>query len=306
MYLGFGTGFGGGMNLGQAARWAAEHGYHCLEINVGPTYRSQGPDIIDLEQVVRDGPGAVQDALGRHAIFIASIAPQLNLLAPDLALRESLISYFRLTIDACAVLGVPIAKTYAGSAFGMYYLGLPSVGPNHPSNKLAENLALFRQVFAPLARYAEGRGVKIAFETAPRGGGHGNLAFSPYLWDLIFDAVPSPALGLAFDPSHLIWLFACSPEEAVRGYSSRIFYVDGKDTVILTERLRQQGVLGNSWWRYCVPGMGEVNWAKLVAALRSVGYDYVIAVENEDEAYPGLMGTEMAGRFLALLLAAPP
>jgi sugar phosphate isomerase/epimerase len=303
VHLGFGTGFGGAMSLDQAARWAAEHGFSALEINVGPTYRSQGPDIVDLEQVVREGPGRVQETIDHHGVFLASLAPQLNLLAPDPALRESLISYFRLVVDACAVLGVPIAKTYAGSAFGMYYLGLPSVGPTHPSNKLSENVALFQQVFTPLARYAEDKGVKIAFETAPRGGGHGNLAFSPYLWDIIFDAVPSPALGLAFDPSHLIWLFSCSPEEAVRRYGQRIHYVDGKDTLILPERLREQGVMGTSWWRYCVPGVGEVNWTRLIAALRSVGYDYVIAVENEDEVYPGLVGTEMAGRYLAPLVA---
>jgi len=303
VYLGFGTGFGGQMSLEQAAKWAAEHGFQALEINVGPTYWQQGPDIIDLAQVVREGPALVRETLDRYGVFIAAIAPQLNLLAPDLALRESYLGYFRLVIDACSILNVPIAKTYAGSAFGMYFLGLPSVGQDHPSNRLAENVAEFRQVFTTLAQYAEDKGVRIAFETAPRGGGHGNLAFSPFLWDIIFDAVPSPALGLAFDPSHLIWLFACSPEEAVRAYGERIWYVDGKDTVILPERLRHQGILGNSWWRYCLPGAGEVNWGKLIPALRSVGYDYVIAVENEDEIYPGLVGTAMAGRYLASLLS---
>ena len=75
--------------------------------------------------------------------------------------------------------------------------------------------------------------MRIAFETAARGGGEGNLAHNPELWDLLFDAVPSPALGLSFDPSHLVWLHIPNIPDVIRAYGSRIYHFDGKDTEIL-------------------------------------------------------------------------
>src|SRR5207247_8751082 len=32
-----------------------------------------------------------------------------------------------------------------------------------------------------------------------------NLAYSPRTWRRMFEAIPSPHLGLNYDPSHLVW-----------------------------------------------------------------------------------------------------
>ena len=36
-----------------------------------------------------------------------------------------------------------------------------------------------------------------------------------------------------------------------------------------------------------LPGLGEVNWSRFVAALYAVGYDHVVSVEHEDRRFEG-------------------
>ena len=163
---------------------------------------------------------------------------------------------------------------------------------------VAENIRQFREVFTPLAAYAEERGVRIAFETAARGGGEGNLAHNPDLWDRLFDAVPSPALGLSFDPSHLVWLHIPNIPDVVRAYGSRIYHFDGKDTEILPAVLARQGILGSGWWRYRLPGLGALDWRAVLSALKDTGYDGVISIENEDPLFLGLDGVAWSANYL--------
>jgi sugar phosphate isomerase/epimerase len=277
-------------------------GLDAVEVNVGPAFRRIGdatyPGHLDLDAVVREGPGAVQEALAAHGMRIAALAPMLNLLTSDPEVRAARIGSFRQVLDACAVLGVGTVVTYGGSPHGMWFWGLPGVRDGHPSNRLGDSIEAFREVFGPLAGHAEDRGVRIALETAPRGGGEGNVAHAPELWDLLFDAVPSPALGLSLDPSHLVWLQIPDVPGVIRRYAARVYHLDAKDTEILPWRLARQGVLGNSWWRYRLPGLGTLDWGAIILALREAGYDDVLTIENEDPEYPGLEGVGRAARFL--------
>ncbi|MGI8689040.1 MAG: sugar phosphate isomerase/epimerase family protein [Thermomicrobiales bacterium] len=277
-------------------------GLDAIEVNVGPTFPhiagAAYPGHLDLDAILHDGPAQTHELLAAHGITIASLAPMLNLLVPDPALREERIAAFRQTIDVCAALGVPTVVTYGGSAFGMHFYGLPGVRPDHPSNHVAENLRLFKDIFTPLAAYAEVKGVRIAFETAARGGGQGNVAHNPELWDMLFDAVPSPALGLSFDPSHLIWLQIPNIPDLIRQYGARIYHFDAKDTEVLPTVLARQGILGSGWWRYRLPGLGALDWRSILSALRDIGYDDVISIENEDPLFLGLDGVAWSANYL--------
>lgn len=280
----------------------AGSGVTAVEVNVGPGYPPTpgvpGGGHLDLDAIVRDGPGATQKLLAKYGMRIASLAPMLNLLTADPVKRQERIAYLRLALDACAVLGVRTLVTFTGSAFGMHFYGLPGLGDDHASNRVADNLRIFKEVYEPLAEYADERGVRIAFETAGRGGGEGNLAHSPELWDATFATVPSPALGLSFDPSHLVWLGIPNPTDLIRAYGSRIYHVDAKDAEILRTRLHRQGILGSGWWRYRLPGLGDLDWRAILAALVEIGYDDVVSIENEDPVFPGLPGVRWAASHL--------
>lgn len=287
----------------------AKHGFDSVEINVGPGYRpiagAAFPGHLDLAAIVRDGGGEVKELVARHGITISSLAPMINLLTADLTRRAERIEVFRQAIDACVALDVDTIVTFAGSSFGMHFSGLPGVGDGHPSNRIGENLEIFREVYGPMADYAESRGVRIAFETAGRGGGEGNVAHSPALWDLMFEAVPSKAIGLSFDPSHLIWLHIPDVPGVIRRYGERIYHFDGKDTEILRDRLAREGILGHGWWRYRLPGAGDLDWRGIGAALRDIGYDGAIDIENEDPLSIGLAGAAWSADHIRRQLPPP-
>jgi sugar phosphate isomerase/epimerase len=114
----------------------------------------------------------------------------------------------------------------------------------------------------------------------------------------LFESVPSPALGLSFDPSHLVWLQIPDVPRVIRRYGERIYHVDAKDTEVMPERLAAQGILGNAWWRYRLPGHGSLDWPAIFAALREIGYDGAVDIENEDPLYPGLAGVARAAAYL--------
>ncbi len=282
--------------------WAAANGLQGIEVNVGPGYPvTDGQKLrghLDLERILSDGPEPVRAIFDSNGIELTALAPMINLLTSDDELRRQRVAYLGQTIDAAAALGCPLVVTFAGSGNGMYFYGLPGVGDNHPSNKVEENLDRFTEVYGPLADRAAAKGVRIAFETAGRGGGEGNIAHNPELWERMFEAVPSPAIGLSFDPSHLLWLGIDDIPGLIREFGSRIFHVDGKDAEIVRDRLRRQGILGSGWWRYRLPGNGELDWAEIVATLREIGYDGTITIEQEDDLDPGFDAVARSARYL--------
>ena len=288
--------------------WAAANGLQGIEVNVGAGYPvTDGKSLhghLDLDRIVSEGPEPVCRLFDSQGIEITALAPMINLLTSDDDVRAKRIASMRQTIDAAAVLGCPLVVTFAGSGNGMYFYGLPGVGDAHPSNKVRENLERFAEVYGPLAEHAEAKGIRIAFETAGRGGGEGNIAHNPELWEQMFSAVPSPALGLSFDPSHLLWLGIEDIPGLIREFANRIYHVDGKDAEIVRERLRRQGILGSGWWRYRLPGNGELDWVEIVTALREIGYDGTITIEQEDDLDPGFDAVARSARYLHEVLGA--
>lgn len=145
----------------------------------------------------------------------------------------------------------------------------------------------------------------------------GNLAYSPELWEWMF----SLGLYLNYDPSHLLWL-GIDPVAAIHWlerHPGRIQHVQAKDTVIDPGGRDRYGVFGRAldrrdpwdsgWWRYRMPGLGNVDWRRVIDALYQCGYDGAVAVEHEDPVWSGdesrvYAGLEIARRTLQPLLVA--
>lgn len=288
--------------LADVLAWAARHQFDSIEINTGPAFPAIAgaafPGHLDLASIVADGPKPALALFSTHGIEIGALAPMLNLLTRDKAMQRKRIAEMELTIIAADALGCSRVVTFTGSADGMSFYGLPGVGDVHPSNRVRDNLERFAAVYGPLAELAETHGVRIAFETAGRGGGEGNIAHNPELWDAIFEAVPSPAIGLSFDPSHLVWLQIPDIPGLIRSYGHRIYHFDGKDCEVLPDRLARQGILGSGWWRYRLPGQGQLDWPSIIAALNDIGYDGPITIEQEDPVSPGYDNVATAGAYL--------
>ena len=292
-------------------RWAADHDLRAIEVNVGSTFAAIDgaafPGHLDLRAIVQDGPGPLPELLASHGVEIASLAPMVNLLTADHALREERIGEVRTAIDACAKLGVATLVTFAGSAYGMHFWGMPGSATAIPPIGSPTTSASSARSTVRSPIYAEDRGVRIAFETAGRGGPEGNLAHSPELWDAMFDAVPSPALGLSFDPSHLVWLHIPNIPDVIRAYGPRIYHVDGKDTEILRGPPRPPGHPRQRL--VALPAAGAAACSIGGRSSRRCATSATTAsssIENEDPLCPGLHGRCLGGGFLRRQLFPPP
>ncbi len=100
----------------------------------------------------------------------------------------------------------------------------------------------------------------------------------------MFEELPSPRLGLNFDPSHLVWQHI-DYVRCIREFGQRIFHFHAKDTRIDADALYSVGSQGLGWHTPKVPGLGDVNWSALFSALTDAGYDGAVCIEVEDRAF---------------------
>lgn len=78
---------------------------------------------------------------------------------------------------------------------------------------------------------------------------------------------------------------------------SRVFAFHAKDCEIDREALHRYGVLGRQfgaknkwdmgWWRYRIPGLGQLDWKELFKALLDIGYNGPVVIEHEDPVFCG-------------------
>lgn len=131
---------------------------------------------------------------------------------------------------------------------------------------------------------AEKHNVRLCWENCPM---MGNIATSPDLWEMLFDRLDSGRIGLCYDPSHLLWQMI-DPYENIYKFKDKIFHFHAKDTHIDREKLNVYGTLQNhKWWTHRLPGLGDLDWNRIVDILYQVGYDKTICIEHEDPVWSG-------------------
>lgn len=114
------------------------------------------------------------------------------------------------------------------------------------------------------------------------------------------------------DPSHLMWQQMDSMA-AIRALGSAVFHVHMKDTGVDLEQLGLAGVLDNRGfddpakraWVFRTVGRAHNTtwWGAFVAALRDVGYDDSLSIEQEDPFASQEEGVREAAAFTAALIA---
>jgi sugar phosphate isomerase/epimerase len=294
-----------GESLADVAGWAGAHGYSALEVAAWPDRpgRDWEASHLDVESFDAAEAARIRGLLAEHDLELSAVAYYENNLHEDPAVREATHEHLRRCIDAAQLLGVGLVGTFVG---------------RDVSRTVAENLRLAEGVLPPLVEYAAARGVRLVIENCPMEGWHpdgypANLAYSPELWGWLAGI----GLWLNYDPSHLVWL-GIDPVAALEAHADRVLHVQAKDVEVQPAARDRYGVFGrvldrepwtSGWWRYRVPGLGELDWPRLVGALRRTGYDGVVSVEHEDPVWSGTpgrvrQGLAVAERTLGPLLAA--
>ncbi|MEV4564645.1 sugar phosphate isomerase/epimerase [Nonomuraea sp. NPDC049419] len=272
-----------GEPLEDIARWAGGHGYAALEIAAWPDRpgRDWEASHLDVESFGKDDAARVSAMLDRHGLSVSAVAYYENNLHADLEVREATHEHLRRCVDAAQLLGVGLVGTFVGRDVTL---------------TVAENLRLAERVLPPLVEYAATRDVRLVIENCPMEGWHpdgypANLAYSPELWGWLAEL----GLWLNYDPSHLVWL-GIDPLAALEAHADRILHVQAKDVEVHAAARDRYGVFGrvldrrpweSGWWRYRIPGLGEVDWRRLIDALHQHGYDGVVSVEHEDPVWSG-------------------
>ena len=250
-------------NLEETVKWASENGFEALEVHSGP----RSP-LIDPERILNYGAGEVREALKKGNIIISCLTWCPNNLDPNLEVRKRNNEHVKRMIEAATVLEVPVISTWIGRVPGT----------------IEDNMKVYSEVWPPIVDYAEDHGVKIAIENCM-----GNIAHTPEIWERMFEIIPSKSLGLNFDPSHLVFQFI-DYLEALRRFGDRVYHTHCKDTEILRWRLSWCGYTGRGWWRFRIPGLGEIDWKRFISTLQDQNYDYVLSIEHEDPLYHGVEG----------------
>jgi sugar phosphate isomerase/epimerase len=200
---------------------------------------------------------------------------------------DSLASWERL-IDHAHLFGTNIVSGFTGRL------------PNCP---IDESMNRFAEVFGPLAKRAEDRGVRIAFENCDMNGtwkeGEWNIAHNPTAWEMMFNAVPSDSIGLQWEPTHQM-VSLIDPLPQLRKWMPKIFNVHGKDATIAWDIVKEYGIHGpkNFVW-HRTPGFGDTNWTDVISILRQHHYEGTIEIEGwHDPVYRDEL--EMTGQVHAL------
>jgi sugar phosphate isomerase/epimerase len=213
---------------------------------------------------------AIKQKLGERGLEISALSNFMNITTPGKSgeVQQVMIK----TIDAAVLLGVPTV---------CMNLGTPAQG----MSKIDMIRKVIPGLFRPIIDHAKAKGVKVGienwFETCLQG---------LDTFDCLMETIPDENFGFNYDPSHLVFQ-QCDYTVPIKRFGKRIFHTHAKDCLVDEHQRAYYGVLGGKWyagaagggwWRYVIPGFGDINWGRYIGHLREVGYKGVLSIEHED------------------------
>lgn len=295
MKLGFVSAILPELSLEDVLKFAAAERLACVEIMCWPVGKAErkyaGITHIDVTGFTKTQADEVNALCASHGVGISGLGYYPNPLDPDPAAAKVAVEHLKKVILAAEKLGLKNVNTFIGRDW------TKSVDDNWPR---------FLKTWKPIIAFAEDHGIKIGIENCPmlftrnEWPGGKNLMTTPVIWRRAFSDIPSKNFGLNYDPSHFIlqWMDPLSP---LREFKGKLFHLHAKDVRIRRERINDVGVFAYplEWHQPRIPGYGDINWARFMAALMDVGYDGPVCIEVED----GTFGNTLEGRKAAVKVA---
>ena len=292
------------LSLEEVAAWASENGFGMLEIACWPAGEAKdrkygGVVHIDVASLTPDKASEINGRLGESGLEISSLGYYPNSLDPDEGHRKHVVEHLKKVIVGAGRLDVGIVGTFLGRSWNTDITG------REWQKDIDYNFELFEKVWPDIVKFAADHNVKIAIEHCPMiwadtWPGGTNLPYSPALMRRMFEIIPDENFGLNFDPSHLVWLHI-DYIRFIREFKDRIFHAHAKDMDINMDMLYEDGIVdcGFRWQIPRLPGMGLVDWKRLITTLYDVEYDFVLSIEHEDRNFEGSVELVKRGFLLA-------
>ncbi|MCL2647245.1 MAG: sugar phosphate isomerase/epimerase [Phycisphaerales bacterium] len=252
--------------------------------------KAQGFGFLDLG---RDGdtlaPQVLQAGLGVGSV---DLLLWNEMMSPDAGKRQDAFARNLAYVQTCAKVGV--------RNFFLVML------PEKPELPRAENFATLISSLKLLTPELDKLGAHLVIEGWP---GPGALCCTPESLRALFKEIPSPSLGINYDPSHLLRM-GIDPLRFLHEFVSRVYHVHGKDTEILSEGTYEFGTeqpatftkappFSGFAWRYTIPGHGCMRWPCALEILRQHHYQGAISIELEDKNFNGTQESEQTGLLLS-------
>lgn len=283
MKLGFVTALLDTYTFEQVIDTAAEMGFSCVEIACWPNGKAErryaGVCHLDVNEILTndDYTAYVKEYCAAKGVEISSLAFYPNTMDSDPEKRQANVEHLKKVIRASAKLGVGMVTTFIG---------------RDQYKTTEENLCMVEEIWPPIVALAEELDVKLAIENCPmlfgpdQWPGGQNLMTTPALWRRVFELLPSPNLGINYDPSHFVWQMV-DYIKPLYEFADKIFHVHYKDIKLYRDKLDQVGIMAYplEFMSPKLPGLGDVDWGRYVSALTDIGYDGYTCIEVEDRAF---------------------
>jgi sugar phosphate isomerase/epimerase len=289
---------------------------HVQAIEIG-TGGWPGKDHLDLDALLDKKPCAeayrhkIEDA----GLTISALSCHGNPLHPNRKTAQEYDDIFRKTVRLAEQMEVPVVVTFSGCPGDSDEAKHPNwVTSPWPPEYLEvldwqwEKKAI--PYWLAAAQFAGDHGVKVALEAHP--------GFLVYNVDsaLRLRHAAGANLGVNFDPSHFFWQGVDVPA-AIRALGDSIFHVHAKDVALDPHNVAVNGVIDTKTYRRMAErswlfrsvgwGHDELEWKRIVSALRLGGYDYVMSIEHEDALASVDEGLRAAVDLLSrVILTEPP
>ncbi|RAJ92165.1 sugar phosphate isomerase/epimerase [Larkinella arboricola] len=281
LHLGFVSAILAEYDLEHVLQFASEQRFKCVEVMCWPADNADARRYAGVSHIDVDNFDVkhIQQLTQKYGVYISGLGYYPNPLDPDPEKAAYYREHIKKVIRAAAQLNIPVVNTFIG---------------RNPGLNITENLKLFAQHWPAIIKVAEENNVKIGIENCPmwftddEWPGGKNLATTPAIWDRMFEIIPSPILGLNYDPSHMIFQMM-NEVKPIYDYKDRLHHIHLKDVKVYRDKLDRVGIMANPLEYHSpkLPGLGDVRWGTFFAALTDVRYRGPVCIEVEDKAYEG-------------------
>lgn len=270
--------------------FARAHGFQSIELLAGPESEFCPP-----HPGWKDRAAEVRAACDQAGLVVSCIGGfYVNHMDADADASRRHAAHVQHVILLAEYMRVPVVAGFAGRVV---------------DQPLEASLPRFAAIWGEHALFAADHGVRIAFEHCPMGRFHSpfggiNCICTVAMWERCFAEVPSDALGLEWDPSHLICQFV-DPVANLRAWGPKILHVHAKDAKVYRDVADRYGIYHDGAIEHCFPGFGDCDWAAIVKELQRAGYAGDLNIEGRHDAVfrdgnaPGRPNLEDAGLLLA-------
>lgn len=283
------------MDLMDVGAWAGANGFSAMEVACWPASggekrRYAGTSHINVDGLSQGQGADIKAGLAENGVSISGLGYYPNPLHKEADHRDEVIGHLMKVITAASTMEVPVVNTFLGGDRSM---------------NVDENWARAIEIFNPIVAHAQASGVRLCFENCPMifsydewPGGH-NIAYSPKIWRRIFEQW-GEAVGMNFDPSHLIWQFI-DQTRFIKEFGPQMAHVHAKDVMIDQDGLYENGTMstGMGWQVPRLCGLGDVDWSGFFSGLYRAGYDGPVIIEHEDRDFEGTEDRVKRGFLLA-------